>query len=53
MTPIQLDPKRLLGFRIEIRDVVTLDSNGVKAAAKRGLKTGAKPGAKIGTKKLH
>lgn len=50
MTPMQLDPHRLLGFRLEAREAVSLDRNGVRTAAKRGVKTGAKPGAKIGRK---
>ena len=50
MTPMQLDPQRLLGFRLEAREAVSLDGNGVKTAVKRGVKTGAKPGGKIGTK---
>ncbi len=46
MTPIQLDPHRLLGFRLEAREAVSLDGNRVKTAAKRGVKTGLKPGSK-------
>lgn len=50
MTPMQLDPHRLLGFRLEAREVVSFDGNGVRTAATRGVKTGAKPGGKIGQK---
>ena len=50
MTPIQLDPQRLLGFRLEARDTVSFDGNGTRIAAKQGVKTGIKPGAKIGQK---
>jgi hypothetical protein len=50
MTPIHLDPHRLLGFRLEAREAVAFDRNGVRTASKRGVKTGAKPGAKIGAK---
>lgn len=46
MTPIQLDPHRLLGFRLEAREAVSLDGTRVKTGAKRGNKTGVKPGAK-------
>lgn len=50
MTPIQLDPQRLLGFRLEAREAVSYDRDGIRTAAKRGVKTGAKDGAKIGAK---
>ncbi len=54
MTPIQLDPHRLLGFRLEAREAVSLDGNRVKTGAKRGTKTdikaGAKPEVRIGIK---
>lgn len=50
MIPMQLDPHRLLGFRLEAREVVSFDANGVRTAPTRGVKTGAKPGGKIGNK---
>jgi hypothetical protein len=46
MTPIQLDPKRLLGFRLDARDVVAVAMPGTKSAAKQGSKTLAKRGGK-------
>jgi hypothetical protein len=46
MTAIQLDPQRLLGFRLEARETVSLDGNRVNTGATRGTKTGIKPGNK-------
>jgi len=57
MTPVLLDPTRLLGFRLEARETVSIDGNGARTAIYRGAKTGVKLGGKpapspnkIGTK---
>lgn len=46
MTPVLLDPTRLLGFRLEARETVSIDGNGARTAIYRGAKTGVKLGGK-------
>jgi len=44
--PCSVDPTRLLGFRLEARETVSIDGNGARTAIYRGAKTGVKLGGK-------